>query len=216
MSPSHASANARTEERSARSSVRTSVSPGIEAAASRPRRSSRTASTTRAPARPSSRAAASPMPLLAPVTTTVRPACEGRSLGVHFDVVMGNNVAADNTVVNVYIDRYPVRVAVTPRPYHHGNLRAALLAQAERTLADGGDLSLRELARQIGVSHAAPRRHFAGKQALLDALAEDGFERLGAELRGGARRRPTASTPASSPSRARTSTSPPSTPPCSS
>ena len=74
-------------------------------------------------------------------------------------------------------------MAVTPRPYHHGNLRLALLEQAERTLADGGDLSLRDLARQVGVSHAAPRRHFAGKQALLDALAEDGFERLGAELR---------------------------------
>jgi AcrR family transcriptional regulator len=74
-------------------------------------------------------------------------------------------------------------VAVTARPYHHGNLRAALLEQAERTLADGGDLSLRALARQAGVSHAAPRRHFADKQALLDALAEDGFERLGAALR---------------------------------
>jgi AcrR family transcriptional regulator len=74
-------------------------------------------------------------------------------------------------------------VAVTSRPYHHGNLRLALLEQAERTLADGGDLSLRDLARQVGVSHAAPRRHFAGKQALLDALAEDGFERLGTELR---------------------------------
>ena len=74
-------------------------------------------------------------------------------------------------------------MAVTSRPYHHGNLRAALLEQAERTLADGGDLSLRALARQAGVSHAAPRRHFAGKQALLDALAEDGFERLGSELR---------------------------------
>jgi AcrR family transcriptional regulator len=35
----------------------------------------------------------------------------------------------------------------------------------------------------VGVSHAAPRRHFADKQALLDALAEDGFLRLGAELR---------------------------------
>jgi AcrR family transcriptional regulator len=74
-------------------------------------------------------------------------------------------------------------VAVTPRPYHHGNLRAALLASAEQTLNEGGELSLRELARQVGVSHAAPRRHFAGKQALLDALAEDGFERLGDDLR---------------------------------
>src|SRR3954447_9940774 len=75
----------------------------------------------------------------------------------------------------------------TPRPYHHGNLRATLLAAAERTLAEGGvgALSLRELARQVGVSHAAPRRHFAHKQALLDALAEDGFQRLGAALRAG-------------------------------
>lgn len=71
------------------------------------------------------------------------------------------------------------------QPYHHGNLRAALLEQAERTLRDGGaqQLSLRELARQIGVSHGAPRRHFPDKQSLLDALAEQGFERLGAELR---------------------------------
>ena len=68
------------------------------------------------------------------------------------------------------------------RSYHHGNLRAALLEEAERALADGRDLSLRELAREVGVSHAAPRRHFADKQALLDALAQDGFERLGAEL----------------------------------
>jgi AcrR family transcriptional regulator len=72
-----------------------------------------------------------------------------------------------------------------PRSYHHGNLRAALLERAEETLRTGGAgrLSLRELARDIGVSHAAPRRHFPDKQALLDALAEDGFERLGRELR---------------------------------
>ena len=67
------------------------------------------------------------------------------------------------------------------RAYHHGNLREALLEAAERSLGRGA-LSLRELARDVGVSHAAPRRHFADKQALLDALAEDGFERLGREL----------------------------------
>jgi AcrR family transcriptional regulator len=74
---------------------------------------------------------------------------------------------------------------VTDRPYHHGNLRAALLEEAERTLRDQGldGLSLRELARQAGVSHGAPRRHFADRQSLLDALAEAGFTRLGAELR---------------------------------
>ena len=72
-------------------------------------------------------------------------------------------------------------VGVT-RTYHHGNLRTALLEAAERTLADGGELSLRELARKVGVSHGAPRRHFADKQALLDALAEEGFARLGRAL----------------------------------
>jgi AcrR family transcriptional regulator len=71
------------------------------------------------------------------------------------------------------------------RPYHHGNLRAALLGEAERTLRDRGidALSLRDLARQTGVSHAAPRRHFADRQALLDALAEAGFTRLTEEVR---------------------------------
>jgi AcrR family transcriptional regulator len=68
------------------------------------------------------------------------------------------------------------------RAYHHGNLRAALLDCAERTLAEGGEISLRELARKVGVSHGAPRRHFLDKQELLDALALDGFRRLGAEL----------------------------------
>ena len=72
-------------------------------------------------------------------------------------------------------------MATTARPYHHGNLRTALMEEAERALARGGveALSLRELARQVGVSHAAPRRHFPDRQALLDALAEDGFHKLG-------------------------------------
>jgi AcrR family transcriptional regulator len=71
------------------------------------------------------------------------------------------------------------------RPYHHGDLRRALLEQAERTVRERGvqELSLRELAREVGVSHAAPRRHFPDRQALLDALAQAGFARLGAELR---------------------------------
>jgi AcrR family transcriptional regulator len=70
------------------------------------------------------------------------------------------------------------------RPYHHGNLRPALLEQARRTVREKGAqaLSLRELARDVGVSHAAPRRHFADRQALLEALAVWGFEALGAEL----------------------------------
>jgi AcrR family transcriptional regulator len=70
------------------------------------------------------------------------------------------------------------------RPYHHGNLREALLRAGEEALESGGaeGLSLRELAREVGVSHAAPRRHFPDRQALLDALAESGFARLQAAL----------------------------------
>jgi AcrR family transcriptional regulator len=66
------------------------------------------------------------------------------------------------------------------RPYHHGNLREALLQAAEKALESGGvaSISLRELSREIGVSHTSPRRHFANKQALLDALALRGFERF--------------------------------------
>jgi AcrR family transcriptional regulator len=70
-------------------------------------------------------------------------------------------------------------------PYHHGNLRAALLDAAERSIEESGaeQLSLRELARTAGVSHAAPRSHFPDRQALLDALAERGFSRLAAGMR---------------------------------
>ncbi|WP_067848426.1 TetR/AcrR family transcriptional regulator [Nocardia lijiangensis] len=70
------------------------------------------------------------------------------------------------------------------RSYHHGDLRAELLQRAEATLRESGvdGLSLRQLARDVGVSHAAPTRHFKDKQALLDALAVSGFEQLGAAL----------------------------------
>jgi AcrR family transcriptional regulator len=66
------------------------------------------------------------------------------------------------------------------RPYHHGNLREALLQAAEKALESGGikSISLRELSRKLGVSHTSPRRHFADKQALLHALAVRGFERF--------------------------------------
>jgi AcrR family transcriptional regulator len=69
-------------------------------------------------------------------------------------------------------------------PYHHGNLRATLLAIAERKVEETGvaGLSLRELAREAGVSHGAPRPHFPDKQALLNALAVRGLDRLGERL----------------------------------
>lgn len=64
--------------------------------------------------------------------------------------------------------------------YHHGNLRPALLEAGEALLREVGApaLSLRAVAKAAGVSHTAPYRHFADKQALLAALAQIGFARL--------------------------------------
>jgi AcrR family transcriptional regulator len=76
------------------------------------------------------------------------------------------------------------------RPFHHGNLRAVLLEQAETVLRERGidALSLRELAREAGVSHGAPRSHFPDRNALLDALAARGFARLADEIQQAASR----------------------------
>ncbi len=72
------------------------------------------------------------------------------------------------------------------RPFHHGHLRAELLGRARVTLRETGEegLSLRQLAREAGVSHGAPRRHFPERQQLLDALAEQGFDELTAAVAG--------------------------------
>src|SRR5262249_45011275 len=110
----------------------------------------------------------------------VLPAMPGMSAVVI--VAIANNVVIDYYVVNVNFGWYAP--SVDDPPYHHGRLRAALLTEAERVLREDGieALSLRELARRAGVSHAAPRRHFTDRQALLDALAEAGFTRLADEM----------------------------------
>lgn len=66
------------------------------------------------------------------------------------------------------------------KAYHHGDLRHRLIAAAERLLVRKGvtALSLREVAKATGVSHAAPHRHFRDKTALIEALAAEGFRRL--------------------------------------
>lgn len=76
--------------------------------------------------------------------------------------------------------------------YHHGDLRRALIDAALDQLADGGSasLGLRELARRVGVSSAAPYRHFKNREELLAAVAEAGFARLGATLEAAALSRP--------------------------
>jgi AcrR family transcriptional regulator len=66
------------------------------------------------------------------------------------------------------------------KPYHHGNLRAVLLESAVALIGELGPkgFTLREVARRAGVSHSAPYRHFASKDELLQAVAEEGFQRL--------------------------------------
>lgn len=80
------------------------------------------------------------------------------------------------------LSRSRARPAATP--YHHGDLRNHLLAVAFDILKDGGmaALSLREVAREAGVSHQAPYHHFPSRAHLLAALAEQGFEQLGTEV----------------------------------
>lgn len=71
------------------------------------------------------------------------------------------------------------------RPYHHGDLHAALLAAAEEILERDGlpALTLRAAARAAGVSHAAPAHHFGDLTGLLSELAAQGYQRFAAALR---------------------------------
>ena len=66
------------------------------------------------------------------------------------------------------------------RPYHHGDLRRAIVKAALEILREtqSVEFSLRELARRAGVSHNAPYKHFADKRELLAAVSAAGFETL--------------------------------------
>lgn len=68
--------------------------------------------------------------------------------------------------------------------YHHGDLKSAILAQAAELVAERGadGISLRELARAAGVSHAAPAHHFADRRGLFTALAAQGWRMLAEAL----------------------------------
>lgn len=81
-----------------------------------------------------------------------------------------------------------------PRSYHHGDLRAALIAAARAAVETGGPeaVSLRELALGLGVSTAAPYRHFRRRGDLLAAVAAEAFAELAEAYR---RARATAATP---------------------
>src|SRR2546423_13340324 len=71
-----------------------------------------------------------------------------------------------------------------PKSYHHGDLRNALNQAGLEMLSEGGAaaLDLRKVARKAGVSHAAPYRHFADKQALVAEINAEGFRRLAEQI----------------------------------
>jgi AcrR family transcriptional regulator len=70
------------------------------------------------------------------------------------------------------------------RAYHHGDLKNALIQAGTELLAEQGPsgLSLRRVAERVGVSHAAPYAHFPDKQALIAAIATQGFQQLWEQL----------------------------------
>lgn len=101
------------------------------------------------------------------------------------NVYIVNNVYSEN--IKMSEEQRLENVAVRPEPhhYHHGDLKNALIAAGLQLLIEKGvnGLNLREVARRAGVTHAAPYRHFADKEALIAAIAEDGFQRLGERIR---------------------------------
>src|SRR5262245_19791849 len=74
--------------------------------------------------------------------------------------------------------------AAANSPYHHGALREALLKAAEKVLERDGlpGLTLRAVAREAGVSHAAPTHHFGDLAGLLSELAAIGYRQFGAAM----------------------------------
>lgn len=105
--------------------------------------------------------------------------------------VDGVNIAGDVDSVNMFVQDSEMSPNTPPAPsspkqrrYHHGDLRASLIAAAQQLLGTSGSwtFTLREVARVAGVSHNAPYNHFADKRALLGAVAQVGFSQLGTAL----------------------------------
>jgi AcrR family transcriptional regulator len=98
-------------------------------------------------------------------------------LDLRLDNVYTDNMAGKDNSVNIKSEK---------RSYHHGDLRLSLIAEGLELLANraADDISLREVARAVGVSATAVYRHFPDKQALLFAMSEHGARQLSADQRG--------------------------------
>src|SRR5438093_9265114 len=172
-------AHSRTEARSARSSATTCTSSLSErsftsAAAALAFSRCRQARTVVAPVDARPTAVSLPMPLLAPVTTTTLP-CIASSSGSVATATSRRGIF-DNDKINArdgtcqWLDGVNLgTMARAPvKPYHHGHLREAVLeaAVAEIEALGPARLSMREIARRAGVSHAAPAHHFGDKAGI--------------------------------------------------
>src|SRR4029450_10058760 len=84
----------------------------------------------------------------------------------------------------------PMARAKTAKPYHHGELREALVSAGRKLLEEKGvrGFTLRECARRAAVSHAAPAHHFASIDDLLAEIATRGYHELTAAMSAEARR----------------------------
>ncbi len=104
---------------------------------------------------------------------------------VHIDVVTVN--------IDVYDPLMPAETAalkglsakqLSPKPYHHGDLHREILCAARGLLEENNiaSLSLRAVAKKVGVSHTAPYRHFKDKESLLAGIAGEGFKEMTTQL----------------------------------
>lgn len=95
---------------------------------------------------------------------------------------------AVSTFFELKTETGPGSWVVRKKPYHHGDLREALLEAAGEILRERGaaEITVREAARRAGVSHNAPYRHFPDRESLLSALARDAFTEFAGALRAAA------------------------------
>lgn len=112
--------------------------------------------------------------------------CAASSL--YLDVVKfkDRNLATNFDTVKIvaYIAPMSQDNPTAKKPYHHGDLKAALLSCAVTIIREEGEeaLTMRHLAAAAGVSRTAPYHHFSNKQGLLSAIAEEGFRKFDEEV----------------------------------
>lgn len=94
------------------------------------------------------------------------------------------NVYDPSMTVDTTFAKRPAAKQSPPKPYHHGDLHRQILCAARDLLEENNiaSLSLRAVAKKVGVSHTAPYRHFKDKESLLAGIAGEGFKEMTAQL----------------------------------